>query len=131
MTTSRGTFQSIDVHVFRDITPSFLDNLEEIEIEYQVVTPRPGVVVASATTIQVIQAIGPSLAALAAILVALIKNRRSRKLIITTRDNKVIHAEGSSVEEVERLLGVARDVAVFEPTNTARKVEKKRCDKGE
>ena len=42
--------------------------------------------------------------ALATIVVAFIKNRNGRKVIITTKDNTVIHAEGLSKKELEEIL---------------------------
>jgi len=52
--------------------------------------------------------------ALALVLVTWLKTKSSRKIIITSKNNDIFHAEGMSVAEVERLLDVAKDVAVIE-----------------
>jgi hypothetical protein len=52
--------------------------------------------------------------ALAAVVCAYLKNKRSRKIIITTKDNTVVHAEGLSQAEVERVLEKAKSLTAIE-----------------
>lgn len=52
--------------------------------------------------------------ALAVVIVAWLKAKSNRKVIITTKDNAVIHAEGLSVEDVIAILDKAKDVAAIE-----------------
>ncbi len=59
--------------------------------------------------------------ALAAVLVAWVKTRPSRKLSITTKDNEVIHAEGRSVSEVQQLLETAQSIMAIAPNERERK----------
>lgn len=71
---------------------------------------------ASSGVIEIVQAVGVASmwAGLATVLVAFIKTRSSRKVIITTKDNTVIHAEGLTAQELERILGMATSIAVIE-----------------
>ena len=64
----------------------------------------------------VVQLIGHAIpwASVATVLVAWLKTRASRKIIITTKDNKVIHIEGYSVEQFEQILAQAKEVAVID-----------------
>jgi hypothetical protein len=53
-------------------------------------------------------------ASVATVFVAWLRGRASRKIIVTTNDNKVIHTEGYSVEQFEQLLAQAREVTVID-----------------
>jgi hypothetical protein len=52
------------------------------------------------------------------VLVAFIRARSGRKVIVTTKDGSVIHAEGLTASEVEDILNRAESVSVID-TNTA------------
>jgi hypothetical protein len=54
--------------------------------------------------------------ALPTVIVAFLKYRNSRKVIITTRDGQIIQAEGLNSEELKHLLKQAESVAVIETT---------------
>ena len=54
--------------------------------------------------------------ALAAVIVAFIKSRRGRKVIITTNDNTVVHAEGLSMSELERVLEHTKSLTAIDPS---------------
>lgn len=52
--------------------------------------------------------------ALAVVVVAWLTAKSNRKVIVTTKDNKIIHMEGLSVAEVIKVLEAAKDVGVIE-----------------
>ena len=74
---------------------------------------RSGVPMASSGVIELLQSAAMR-GALATVVVAFIKSRRSRKVIITTKDNTVVHAEGLSPEELEKVLAQAKRLTAIE-----------------
>ena len=56
--------------------------------------------------------------ALATIVVMFIKSKHGRKIIITTKDDKTIHAEGLTKEELEPILKEAKNLAAIDPNKT-------------
>lgn len=68
---------------------------------------------ASATYVAIAQIAAVS-GAVATVLVAWIKARASRKVILTLKDQKIVHLEGYSVKEVEALLKTTESVAVID-----------------
>jgi hypothetical protein len=108
---------SIPAHVFKDSFRPFVELLNEHGVPYQMREARMGVPMASSGVIEIIQAVGVASAwgGLAAVLVAFIKARAGRKVIVTTKDNNVIHAEGLTAAELERVLSIAANIAVIDP----------------
>lgn len=53
--------------------------------------------------------------ALATVVVAFINRRRGRKVIITTKTGLVVHAEGLSIKEIEKVIGEARSLTAIDP----------------
>jgi hypothetical protein len=47
-------------------------------------------------------------------LVAWIRAKAARKIVVTTKDGKVIHTEGFSVEQFEKILADAEEVTVID-----------------
>lgn len=107
---------SLPVHVFKDSFRPFIELLNENGVQYQLHVTRSGIPMASSGVVEIIQAIGATSmwAGLAAVLVAFIKGHTGRKVIITTKDNTIIHAEGLTSAELERILEVAANVAVID-----------------
>jgi hypothetical protein len=86
---------------------TLLSDLDAAGVEYIRQRPPNGIIInAAGDIIQIIKGISDSIpwASLAAVLVAWLKYRPSRKLIIRLKDDKIIHAEGLSVDELLRLL---------------------------
>ena len=52
---------------------------------------------------------------LAAVLVAFIKARSGRKVIITQEDNTIVQAEGYSVGDLQQILKLAKSAAAIDP----------------
>ena len=81
---------------------------------------RMNVPVATGGTLEIIQAVGnvAMWGSLATVIVAFIKSRRGRKVIITTKDGSVVHAEGLSQAELNDLLEKAQNLTVFDPNKS-------------
>jgi hypothetical protein len=105
--------ETLPVHVFRDSFGPFIALLKEHQIQFMMREARSATVMASSGIIELLQT-AALWGALAAVVVAYIRARASRKVIITTKDNTVVHAEGLSVEEVERVLRRAKSLTVIE-----------------
>lgn len=74
---------------------------------------RSGQVMASSGVLELI--ISPAMwAALAAIVIAFIKNKHGRKVIVTTKDNTIIHAEGLTKDELEPILKEAKNLTAID-----------------
>jgi len=90
--------------------------LDAAGVRYERHSPKlqPGVIINA--TGEVLQFIGDGIpwAAIAACLIAWLRVRASRKVIVTTKGNKVVHIEGYSVNEVEQLLAQAKEVAALD-----------------
>ena len=99
--------------LFKDSKDSFLYELDKASVKYSRVEAFSGVVMASGTLIAIAQAVASS-TVLAAVVVAWIKARASRKIIVTTNTNEIIHIEGYSVAEVEKVLSIAMRVTVID-----------------
>ncbi|MDH0474471.1 hypothetical protein N7362_06515 [Aeromonas caviae] len=87
---------TLPAHVFKDSFRPFVELLNEHQVKYQMREMRSGVPMASSGVIEIVRAIGAASmwAGLAAVFVAFIKSRSSRKVIVTTKNNTTIHAEG-------------------------------------
>lgn len=99
--------------LFKDSEESFLAALQENSVAYSPVHAYSGNVMASGTLISIVQAVASS-TAVAAIVASWLKARASRKVIVTTEANQVVHLEGYSVSEVEKILAVAVRVSIID-----------------
>ena len=73
--------------------------------------------VASGQTIELLKAIGglSVLPSLATIVCAWLKNKRSRKVMITLENNTIIQTEGLSETEIAKLLENAKGLSAIDP----------------
>ena len=104
----------LHVSLFKDSREPFLELLREHGIAHEELMLKANVPMASGFWVDILQGSAPWAAALATVVCAFLKNRRSRKVIITTKDNQVIHCEGLGPEEVERVLQLAKNLMVIE-----------------
>lgn len=106
------------IALFKDSRASFLQGLTESEINFEELRLMPGGIMASATYVTVAQTAAVS-TAVAAVLVAWLKARASRKVMLTLKDKQIVHLEGYSVEEVKQLLNMTEVATVIDtkPTN--------------
>ena len=101
------------IALFKDSRASFLQDLSEAGIDFEESQPIPGRIMASATYVAIAQIAAVS-GAVATVLVAWFKARASRKVILTLKDQKIVHLEGYSAKEVEALLKITESVAVID-----------------
>jgi hypothetical protein len=99
--------------LFKDSRDSFLSALDEQAVSYNPVAALSGQVMASGTFVAIAQAVASS-TAFAAIVVAWLKARASRKIIVTTEDNRVFHLEGYSLADAEKILTMASRVTAID-----------------
>lgn len=102
------------VSLFKDSREPFLELLRENEVAYEELMLKANVPMASSFLVDILQGSGPWAAATATVVCAFLKNRRSRKVIITMKDNQVVHCEGLEPKEVERILRQAKRLTAIE-----------------
>ncbi len=103
----------LPIHVFKDSFGPVLELLNTHNIKYQMRQIRSGEVMASSEILEII--LSPAMwGSLATIVVMFIKAKHGRKVVITTKDNKVIHAEGLTKEELEPILKEAKNLAAID-----------------
>ncbi len=116
---SKGeTMEYLHVYVFKDSFGPMIELLNAHGVKYQIREQRSGEVMASSGVIEVLQS-AAMWGALATVVVAFIKSRNGRKVTITTKDNKIIHAEGLSPKELEEILKRSKNLAAIDPNKNA------------
>lgn len=103
------------VHVFKNSFGPMIELLNEHDVKYQMHANRSGSVMAASGVIEVLQSTA-MWGALATIVVTFIKSRNGRKVIITTRDNEIIHAEGLNPNELEEILKRSKNLSAIDPS---------------
>jgi hypothetical protein len=87
--------------------------LNDNDIKYQMREIRSGAIMASSEVIEVI-ANASIWISLASVIVAFIKAKNSREVIITTKDNKIIHAKGLDSKQLQSVLQQAKDIKAID-----------------
>lgn len=108
------------VTLFQGSQESFKHALETAGITYSDVhlfTNRP---MNSGSIISVFSAISDAMpwTSVANVVVAWINARSSREIIVTSQDNRVLHAKGYSADEVEKMLKGSLNVTVIDTKST-------------
>jgi len=91
------------IALFKDSQASFIQILDDVGVPYEELRAPPGQIMASGTMIVIAQTAAIA-GAVATVLVAWLKARASRKVILTLHDKRIVHLEGYSVEQVRELL---------------------------
>jgi len=105
--------ETLPIHVFEDSFGPILELLNDNDIKYQMHQTRSAEVMASSSIIEII--LSPAMwGALAITIVVFIKAKHGRGVIITTKDNKIIHAKGFTKEEIEPILKEAKNLAAID-----------------
>jgi len=106
--------ETLPVHLYKDSFKDFLGLLNEHQIQYAIREQRANVPMAAASgIIELVQ--NPAMwGALATVIIAFTKTRRSRKVVITLKDKTVVHAEGLSQSELEKVLIHAKTLSAIE-----------------
>ena len=105
--------ESLRIHLFKDSLDSFVELLDEHGIAHRYQDPRAGGPMVSGHVFEVLQS-AAMWGALATVIIAFINRRRGRKVIITTKDGIVVHAEGLSTKEIEKVIGEAKSLAAID-----------------
>ena len=101
------------IALFKHSEKSFLQALQEAGIPYNEEKLEPGQMVASGVLVTVAQTAAIA-GAIASVLVAWLRARASRKIILTLKDGQIIHLEGASVDRVEELLPLVQRADVID-----------------
>lgn len=103
----------IPVHVFKHSFGPMLALLNDNDVKYQIREVRAGTIMASSGVIEVV--VNASMwVSLASIIIAFIKAKNSREVMITTKDNKVIHVKGLDSKLLHSVLQHAKDVTAID-----------------
>ena len=108
----------MEVEVFKDSFGPFVALLNEHQVKYKMRAARSEISAAASGVIEILQT-AAMWGALATVICAFLKNRRSRKVIITMNDNTIVHAEGLSPKELEKVLTQARNLSAIETKKDA------------
>jgi hypothetical protein len=116
--------ETIHVFLFRQSFGPFIELLNEHKVKYSMRQMRTGVVMAGpGGALEILQSTA-MWGAIAAVLVAYINSRRGREVMITLKNNAVVHAKGLSMEELEQVLQHAESMAIID-TSKDEQPEKK------
>ena len=114
--------EAFRVSLFRSSFRPFVTLLQENKIGFRMQEQRIATPQASGGTIELVMGMLTGAAfwgALAAVIVAFIKGRSGRKVIITAKDHTVIHAEGLTAKELEQVLQQAQSLIALDPGKPA------------
>lgn len=100
--------------LFKDSRKAFLTLLDEHQVQYNEMRFKANVPMASGFMTEILTGSGVWATALASVIHAYLKNRRSRKCIIMTKDNEIIYCEGMSQKGIERCLKDAKNLTAIE-----------------
>ena len=106
--------ESLRATTFKDSTRSFLKTLDQHGIEYSRHLMLSEMPMASGLTIEIIISGGWGVLAVACL--AWAHARKSRKISITSKDNKPIWLEGYSAEEAAKILQSAKGLTAIDTT---------------
>ncbi|WLH83976.1 hypothetical protein [Pseudomonas sp. FP2338] len=107
----------LPIYVFKNSFSALLGAISEGELHYQIRETRSAAPLASSGVIELLLSPGVW-AAVAAVLVAFMHRRRGCKVIITTKEKTIIHAEGLTQAELEKVLSLAQRITIAEARST-------------
>lgn len=111
------------VSLFKDSHASFLQALDDAGLQYEEIKPVPGQILASGAMVVVAQTAAIA-GSIATVLVAWLKARSSRKIFVTLEDNRSVQLEGYSVQQVEQLLPLVRQMSAIDTKSAAEPVDR-------
>jgi hypothetical protein len=106
----------LKIHVFKQSFGPIITLLNENEVKYQVDETRSGEIVAASTALEII-ANASIWVSLATVVVSFIKAKNSREVIITTKDNEIIHAKGLDSKQLQKVLEHAKEINAIDTAN--------------
>ncbi len=107
----------LEVRFAKNGVNDFTELLDKHDIPYNEVNHfPPGTVLAAGETLEIIKSLADlSLApSIAAVVVQWLKNKTSRKVILQTKDNEILHLEGYSEKEVAALITNAKNISIIQ-----------------
>lgn len=109
--------ETIRIYTFKHGGKELFSLLTEENIPIEMQRMEPGTVIASGEWLDIVTAVGgvSLIPSISAVIIQWLKNRASRKIIIQTKNNQIIHVEGLSIEELEKVLEVAKDITAIQP----------------
>jgi hypothetical protein len=102
----------IHVNLFENGRSEFLSLLREHDIEFLERASLPGTIMNAGEVIEIINAV--PYGALALVLITWLRGRAARKVIVQADEKTIVHIEGYSVTQVEKLLAKARSVTAIQ-----------------
>ena len=114
---------SIRVILFKGSYDSFISALDSGGIKYKrrIQLAEPSTIMNAGSTIEVFSAVAQATpwGVLAIIIIAWLNERKSRKVIITKKNNEVLHirAEGYSAKDVEGFIESSKNIMVIDTSN--------------
>jgi hypothetical protein len=104
------------VNLFENGRSEFLSLLREHDIEFLERAPRPGAIMNAGEVIEIINAVKDAspYGAVALVLITWLRGRASRKVIVQADEKTIVHIEGYSVTQVEKLLEKAISVTAIQ-----------------
>lgn len=117
MVTSAPPIPVLQVNLFKDSRAPFLALMKEHGVAHEELMPKANMPMAAGYIVEILQGPAPWAAALATVICAFLKNRRSRKVIVTKKDGTVVHCEGLGESEIIKVLAHARDMSAIETKN--------------
>lgn len=111
-------FDNLRVHLFKHGGGDFVSLLDEAGVEYRMRQFPPGAIMNAPETLEILKTIAglSILPSIAAVIVQWLKNRASRKIILQTKDNQIVHVEGMDIDEekLARLLELSESVTAIQ-----------------
>ena len=109
---------TLEIHVFKNSYGPMVDLLNDHEIKYKI-REQPIHLKASSSVIELMQ-LATLWGAIASVMIAFIKARNGRQVIIRTKKYKVIQAKGINPKELENILKQAKQITVIDPNPPSR-----------
>ncbi|WP_318434672.1 hypothetical protein [Photobacterium leiognathi] len=110
-----GRISVLRIRLFNHGEESFLSDLDDAGISHSRVHQFSTAPQASGI-VEMISSLSNAMPwnSIAKVLIKWLEVRKSRKVIVTTEDGKVIHLEGYSANQVQKIITNAREVMVFD-----------------
>jgi len=110
-----GTVSVLRCVLFKDSENSFLSALDKEGISHERVQQFSTQPQASGI-VESISAISEAMPwnSISKVMIAWLEARKSRKIIITTEDNQIIHAEGYSISDIKKILPKSKNIAIID-----------------
>jgi len=113
MNTEVPPISFLKIALFKDSREAFLSLLNEHRIEYTEKFPKLGVVQNAGFVFELVQS-SAICGALATVICTFINFKKGRKVIITSNSGLVVHCEGLSVSEVQKVIESAESLIAID-----------------